>query len=365
MTKRLLALLLALALIGTCSVSLAATERVKAKEQIFYDVYSSDWATMNYMYESSSGSSANFVDTLVAYDNYGILQPCLAESWEVSEDGLTWTFHLRKGVQWMTADMEPYGGEAMSADGSYCYPEEYDPENYFAAAQNKNFRKSLFHAFDRVNAMMTKVSNETSARSLMINTITPPGFATSAGEYTQTGSLAVISNTDSFNSELALEYKAAAVEELTAAGVTFPVILYMPYNTGEADLTQRAQVVEQQLETLLGADYIDIVLDGYADDDYLNTTPARATTPSWKSTGARTTPIRTPSPIRSASLRSMPTSSCATAWAFRRARAMWALSRIAWAAGGPIWSTTRWSSRPSTSRIWPSATRSSPRLRRG
>ena len=159
-----------------------------------------------------------------------------------------------------------------AADGSYTYPEEYDPENYFLAAQNKNFRKSIFHGFDRVAAMMTKVSDETSARSLMINTITPPGFSTGAGEYTQTGSLAAISNTDSFNAELALEYKAKAVEELTAAGVTFPVKLYMPYNTGKADLTQRAQVVEQQLEKLLGSDYIDIILDGYSNDDYLNTT---------------------------------------------------------------------------------------------
>ena len=46
-----------------------------------------------------------------------------------------------------------------AADGSYTYPEEYDPENYFLAAQNKNFRKSIFHALDRVAAMMTKVSD--------------------------------------------------------------------------------------------------------------------------------------------------------------------------------------------------------------
>ena len=30
--------------------------------------------------------------------------PCLAESWEQSEDGLTWTFHLRDGATWVTAD---------------------------------------------------------------------------------------------------------------------------------------------------------------------------------------------------------------------------------------------------------------------
>ena len=26
--------------------------------------------------------------------------PASAESWEVSEDGLTWTFHIKEGLQW-------------------------------------------------------------------------------------------------------------------------------------------------------------------------------------------------------------------------------------------------------------------------
>ena len=30
----------------------------------------------------------------------GLYEPALARSWETSEDGLSWTFHLRRGVQW-------------------------------------------------------------------------------------------------------------------------------------------------------------------------------------------------------------------------------------------------------------------------
>lgn len=40
----------------------------------------------------------NVYDTLVEPDEEFNMQPALAESWEVSDDELTWTFHLREGV---------------------------------------------------------------------------------------------------------------------------------------------------------------------------------------------------------------------------------------------------------------------------
>ena len=117
--KKLITSLLAAALLVSSVPALAETDKPKAAEQIYYNVYSSDWPSLNYMYESSADLCANFIDTLVEYDNYGILQPCLAESWECSEDGLIWTFHLRKGVKWMTADMEEYGADVVADDFVY------------------------------------------------------------------------------------------------------------------------------------------------------------------------------------------------------------------------------------------------------
>ncbi len=43
----------------------------------------------------------NTYDSLLEYDNEGTLQPALAESYEMSEDGLTYTFKIRSGVKWV------------------------------------------------------------------------------------------------------------------------------------------------------------------------------------------------------------------------------------------------------------------------
>lgn len=58
---------------------------------------------------TSSGTTSTVLgqiyDNLVAVERGGAnIQPALAESWEVSDDGLTYTFHLRQGVQWQSND---------------------------------------------------------------------------------------------------------------------------------------------------------------------------------------------------------------------------------------------------------------------
>ncbi|RKX50373.1 MAG: ABC transporter substrate-binding protein, partial [Thermotogae bacterium] len=50
--------------------------------------------------DAGNGIYGCIFSKLVALDtDYNVI-PDLAESWEVSEDGLTYTFHLRKGVKW-------------------------------------------------------------------------------------------------------------------------------------------------------------------------------------------------------------------------------------------------------------------------
>jgi len=63
--------------------------------------------------------------------NDPILDPDLAESWDISKDGLTWTFHLRKGAKFH--NVEPsLGREVTSADVKYSMERAaYDPASLF------------------------------------------------------------------------------------------------------------------------------------------------------------------------------------------------------------------------------------------
>lgn len=66
-------------------------------------VYTSDpqtWDILATYYQTDAEPIVQTFDNLVEYDNEDTMQPALAESWEVSEDGKTWTFHIRQGVKW-------------------------------------------------------------------------------------------------------------------------------------------------------------------------------------------------------------------------------------------------------------------------
>jgi len=440
--KKWLALVLCLCLAAACVPALGEGENV------YRSLYSSEVSTLNYLTASTQWDQtvgANVIDTLVEYDAYGNVVPSLAESWETSEDGCTWTFHLRAGQKWydyqgnavadVTAQdfvdglewvlnpandssveyavetakivnasayyekeitdfaevgvkavdeltltytteapvpyflscltygcfMPAYGpflseqgadfgtsndkmlyngayimsefqpqvkhtyvknvnnwdaehiyidriersynsdsaiiapemvlrGEIDSASLSndilddwlethgdivtrgrpsldysyfYCFnfdPQfdaEYEPENWLIAVNNSNFRHSIMSAFDRIYAMYALEPTE--PEETLQNTITPAGFATAAGDF---AAEAAFSGTEEnfYNEEKALEYKAKAVEELTAAGATFPVKVVLGYRSDMSDWENECALVKQQLEGVLGSDYIDVVL---------------------------------------------------------------------------------------------------------
>ncbi|MBQ1256352.1 MAG: peptide ABC transporter substrate-binding protein [Clostridia bacterium] len=138
----------------------------------------------------------------------------------------------------------------------------YEPENWKIAANNEAFRKSIYYGLDRVKAML--ITEPDNPESIIFNTVTPPDFVTENGvDFTNIGALAPITalGTDTFNEAKALEMKAQAMEEMAAAGATFPVKILMKYNPGTSGWDAECQIVEQQLEALLGTDYIDIIIE--------------------------------------------------------------------------------------------------------
>lgn len=450
--KRVIALMLALLMVlAGCTGGKQPTTAGPAEvPQEYRTVYSGEITTLNYLTTASTNEfalAANFVDSLIDYDRYGVAQPCLATEWKLSDDGLVWTLKLREGVKWVThegkeyaeltaqdfvdamkyvldsknesqtaniaysviknaekfynaeiTDFEqvgikakdkytleytlekptpyflsmltyvcffPVNGKFLSEAGDkfgtdnanilyngaymmetyepqtrrvlaanenywdkeniyikkitqtynkeaatlapelvlrgeidyaelpssiidewmkdetkkdklrpqrttfytyfYCFnfdpkfPAEFEPDNWKTVVNNLNFRKSLFHALDRKAAMLTSEPYDPEKR--ILNTITPKNFVDLDGkDYTQIGKLADFTNTDSFNSKLALGFKEKVLTELKGKA-KFPVKVLMPYNTGMTEWTNRAQVIEQQMENLLGTDYIDIILD--------------------------------------------------------------------------------------------------------
>ncbi len=150
------------------------------------------------------------------------------------------------------------------------FPAEYEPENWKIAVNNVNFRKSIFYGLDRKAAMLT--AEPFAPESRIVNTITPKTFVAYGGkDFVQYGGLDSINKRDSFQEAEAVKYRDLAKAEL-AGKATFPVKIMMPYRADMADWTNRCVVIEQQLESLLGADYIDIIPVGFPATNFLGTT---------------------------------------------------------------------------------------------
>ncbi|MBW7573048.1 peptide ABC transporter substrate-binding protein [Caproiciproducens faecalis] len=458
--KKLLSMLLCAAmLLGTLA---GCGQKAAGSSENYRKLYSEEFTTMNYLISGSQTEqavAANGVDGLIEYDKYGVVQPGLAEKWETSDDQLTWTFHLRKGVKWVdstgkeVADVKaqdfvdaaqylltdtyksetanifysvvknaedyynkkitdfsqvgvkatddstlvytlkkptpyflsmlvyvcflPANGDFLKEKGanfgvdnasllyngayllttyepqvshvytkndkywdkdkvyigtitetynkekntlapemykrgeidqayissdildqwmkddatknlvspsrSQCYSyfyafnfnpkfdAQYEPDNWTKAVNNENFRKSIFYGLDRIKAL--SVAEPYNPDKQLLNTVTPPALVDLNGtDYTNIGDLKAITARDSFQADEAKKYAEKAKTELKAAGATLPVKILMPYNPTTANWDKECQVVEQQLEGLLGKDYIDIVPEAGPSTGFLSAT---------------------------------------------------------------------------------------------
>lgn len=64
----------------------------------------------------------NIFEGLTRPTNEGEIVPAMAESWDVSEDSKTYTFHLREGIQWNNGD------PVTASDFEYAWRRIINPE---------------------------------------------------------------------------------------------------------------------------------------------------------------------------------------------------------------------------------------------
>jgi oligopeptide transport system substrate-binding protein len=137
--------LLAAAVIAVLFVGLVGAA---PQSKDYVNVFTSDPRTFNYLEsqrQTTSMHTVNFVDCLIEHDKYGILRPALAESWSSNADKSVWTFNIRKGVQWVTGDLEVYA-EVKAQDWVDAMKFMLDKKsqlNYLVAGFVKNADKYL------------------------------------------------------------------------------------------------------------------------------------------------------------------------------------------------------------------------------
>ena len=97
--------LLASGVLAACSGSSAKGEKT------FSYTYETDPDNLNYLTTGKAATAnitSNVIDGLMENDRYGNFVPSMAEDWSVSQDGLTYTYTIRKDAKWYTSEGEEY-----------------------------------------------------------------------------------------------------------------------------------------------------------------------------------------------------------------------------------------------------------------
>ncbi|SAK86383.1 extracellular solute-binding protein [Caballeronia temeraria] len=95
---------------------------------------------------------------LVEFERGGTkVEPGLAEKWDVSSDGLTYTFHLRHGVKFQTTSFFKPTREFNADDVIFTFNRMLDPNNPFRKAYNVQFPYFTDLGMDKLISKIEKV----------------------------------------------------------------------------------------------------------------------------------------------------------------------------------------------------------------
>ena len=88
----------------------AGNEGEPIKNLVITKVLTRELETFNILHSQRAEdyeNLTNLTDGLLEVDNYGRLVPSIAEDWGTEDGGLTWTFKIRQGVQWVDVNGNP------------------------------------------------------------------------------------------------------------------------------------------------------------------------------------------------------------------------------------------------------------------
>ena len=160
----------------------------------------------------------------------------------------------------------------FSFDFKPTYDDEYGPVDWMRCVLNSNFRHAIMSALDREFIVQGAVDQENPG-ALMQNSLTPAGscYTDDGVDFANMPAFDGIED-NYYNLDKAAGYKAAAMEELTAIGVTFPVTVVISYQSGEKNYENECILVKQQLEKALGTDFVKLELWAGPSENFLSET---------------------------------------------------------------------------------------------
>ena len=225
---------------------LRKNERFRAADQVFIEtvrlIFDPDAASDGPRLAAEGAVSAAPVSesTARAWLLNADLAPLLSR--ERCDPTRAWFLSFNFNVRPLSADYVRSGEPGWTLD------EGYEPENWQRAVNNESFRQAIRHALDR-RALWPDGYRE--------NTITPAGFAADWP-----------AREEPWDPALAADFRDAARAELAAEGAHFPVLVRFPFPEGDAAAQTLGEEIERMLEDVLGADFIDVLVESVSAPDF-------------------------------------------------------------------------------------------------
>jgi oligopeptide transport system substrate-binding protein len=232
---------------------------------------------------------------LTAYDAKGDMEPGAAEKWEVSDDGLTWTFHLRDGLKWSNGDplvaQEYVDGlirtidPATASDKSYYFSStiQVDGAAAFTAGDSKDPKSVGISAPDDKTVVIKLLSPQPNMLYLMGSFHMPPlhkaSFEKFGGDFIKPEN--IVTNGAYIMTENVPQSHVTLVKNpnyWNAASVKIDKVVYhvteddqtelKRYRAGELDVTN--EVPSDQLEALKSELGGELRITAYVESQYFS-----------------------------------------------------------------------------------------------